>query len=195
MITEIRILSRFAVQDIIKTKGSKFPYKEQRWNLISINDDPDDLIVNESSAPILKNLGCIDTLSLCFADITAKHYEKILFNENHAKAIVEFIKQIQDERDESVLIAHCHAGISRSGAVGTFVCDYARLDYQGFIDLNPYIMSNPHVLSLLRRGADMTPSFGIHDGVDWAKEGDLLLPPWFKNTKLDVKSSGDAANE
>ena len=209
MIAEVRVLNRYTVQNIIETKGSNFPYKGQAWDLISINDNPDNLVVTESSAPILADLGCRNTISLNFADITVEQYKKmkgyceangqacnaILFNEDHAKEIVQFVKDVHADKESAVLIVHCHAGISRSGAVGTFACDYVRLDYQEFIDLNPYIMSNPHVLSLLRREADMTPSFGTHDGIDWAKEGDLLIPPWFKNANLGVEPSGDAENE
>jgi len=209
MIAEVRVLNRYTVQNIIKTKGSNFPYKGQAWDLISINDDPDDLVVTKSSAQLLADIGCRKTISLNFADITAEHYKEmkdhyeangqacnaILFNEDHAKEIVQFVKDVHADKESVVLVAHCYAGISRSGAVGTFANDYAQLDYQKFMDLNPYIMSNPHILSLLRRKADMTPSFGTHNGIDWTKEGDLHLPSRFQNTNLGVEPSEDAENE
>ena len=70
----------------------------------------------------------------------------------------------QDSSD-SVLVVHCSAGISRSGAIGTFACDYCSMDYNVFIQNNIYIMANPYVLSVLRKGAGMIPA-GDHDGID-----------------------------
>lgn len=190
MITEIRILNRFAVQNILLTGGSHFPYENRRWNIISINDDPNDELITSENFPILKDIGCDSYCSLCFADITDVDYiqikneylknnksmrDIILFNDHMAEDIVDFIKRIHAEEEDSVLIVHCHAGISRSGAVGTFACDFCRLDYQKFCRLNPYIMPNSYVLRLLKIKADMVPSFE-HDSNWLEDESGLLIP-------------------
>ena len=53
-----------------------------------------------------------------------------------AKQIINFIDKAQEDENDSVLVVHCQAGISRSGAVGTFACDYCGLDYNRFIKEN-----------------------------------------------------------
>lgn len=72
------------------------------------------------------------------------------------------------------MIVHCHAGVSRSGAVATFSCDYCGLDYNEFIKGNRFIMANPHVLDVLRKKTRKNPVNGWHDGID---EGGII-PPW-----------------
>ena len=72
-----------------------------------------------------------------------------LFNEYKAKKLYEFIKA---NKDKSIAIVHCAAGISRSGAVGTFIYDlYGHVDFTEFKRTNPRIQPNQHVLKLLRK--------------------------------------------
>ena len=75
--------------------------------------------------------------------------------------MVDFLDVIQKDEEDSILVAHCAAGISRSGAIGTFACDYCGLDYNEFIGSNSNIMANPHVLRVLSNVAGMTPRLKI----------------------------------
>jgi hypothetical protein len=129
----------------------------------------------------LKEEGCIDGISLEFWDVDPdykefdkyhnRYPEMILFDETHSQKIVDFVEKAHADLEPCGFVAHCSAGISRSGAVGTFACDYARLDYDVFMRQNPYIRANQHILNMLRRSAGMVPSFG-HDGIDELVEED-----------------------
>lgn len=64
-----------------------------------------------------------------------------------AQSVIDFV----DRHKNRIFIIHCTAGVSRSGAVGTFVSNYLGKDPVEFRKRNPYILPNPHVLSLLNR--------------------------------------------
>ena len=190
MIKEIKMYPRVAMEAFARTGGyfartggTNFPYLDRLWHLISIYGDGEGDLLTEENRSVFQEMGCRRFLSLNFWDITerAKYPNGILFRKSQAKEIVEMVKEIQKEEEDSVLVAHCSAGVSRSGAVGTFACDYCRLDYNEFMKQNPYLMANPHVLSLLRKEAGMIPDFGSHDGVDKTEEtGGIIIPPWVK---------------
>lgn len=65
-----------------------------------------------------------------------------------AQELYDFIASHSDKKS---CVVHCAAGISRSGAVGTFVHDYYQGDYEVFKRDNPHIFPNSHILSLLHR--------------------------------------------
>ena len=161
------------MDNFARSGGLNFPYSDQLWHLISIYGDGDGELLTEENKDVFHNIGCRRFLSLSFWDITSRehHPQGILFRKTQAKEVVEMIKAIQEEKEDSILIAHCSAGISRSGAIGTFACDYCGLDYQEFIKENRYIMANPLVLKLLREEAGITPSFEWHDGVE---DGEII---------------------
>lgn len=74
-------------------------------------------------------------------------YNEHIFTDEQAKDLYEFIKR---NKDKSMAIIHCGAGISRSGAVGTFIHDlYGTVTYDEFRKKNPRIMPNSYVLRLL----------------------------------------------
>jgi hypothetical protein len=181
MIKEIKIYPRFVMDNFALTGGLKFPYHDCLWDLISIYGDGEGPLLTPANEKIFKEIGMRHSISLNFWDITDRenYPNGILFNRTQAKQIVEMIKKIQKEKEDSILIVHCSAGISRSGAVGTFACDFCGLDYNKFIEENKCIMANPHVLRLLRKEAEMIPDFGTHDGVDKSEEtGGIIIPPW-----------------
>jgi len=70
------------------------------------------------------------------------------FNKDQALVLYKFIKK---HLEKEQCIVHCMAGISRSGAVGTFINDITRGDYREFKRMNPQIVPNQHVKSLLNR--------------------------------------------
>lgn len=75
-----------------------------------------------------------------------------LFTSDQAKELYTFIKQ---NKNKSMAIIHCGAGISRSGAIGTFIQDlYGTSTYDEFKRKNPRIQPNSHILRLLRQQID-----------------------------------------
>lgn len=160
----------------IANNGRGFPYS--RWYFISIYGD-DGCLVNSKTSEIISGFGCVKSISLHFWDITDKSYKEVnkkypnsekakslvLFNDEHANNIIQLIDLAQEDTIDSVLVVHCAAGISRSGAVATFACDYCRLDYAEFLKNNPCLYPNQFVLRTLHRIAGMTP-IGEHDGID-----------------------------
>ncbi len=74
--------------------------------------------------------GWADMLRLQFDDVDPEYLEqlspeererKVLFNEDHANQVVRWLRK--NEGRLHVLLVHCWAGISRSGAVAKFVAD------------------------------------------------------------------------
>ena len=75
-----------------------------------------------------------------------------IFNEYKAKKLYEFIKK---NKHKKLAIIHCGAGISRSGAIATFIFDlYGDTKYDEFKRKNPQIQPNQHILKLLRKEYD-----------------------------------------
>ncbi len=99
-----------------------------------------------------------NVLRLIFDDITQEQNDYIvskgeapllLFNKEHADAIIKFIER---NKVAKICYVHCLAGVSRSGAVGTFIndiCGYEK--FTDFVKSNPYIMPNYYILTLLKR--------------------------------------------
>jgi len=95
-----------------------------------------------------------NALTITFDDITDKDGDvlsqypgSVLFNDNHAKTICEFVKGNIGKH----FIIHCTAGISRSGAVGEFIQRVTETPYAEFIRANPDIRPNYFVLGKLVR--------------------------------------------
>lgn len=82
-------------------------------------------------------------------------------NDNELKMIVDFINK---HKEKSVFMVHCSAGISRSGAVATFLYDkfLSEIDKEQFRRENKYIRPNLYILnrlkSLLPAGAELLPN-------------------------------------
>lgn len=67
------------------------------------------------------------------------------FTEKQAHQVIKFAK---DNRNKNFIV-HCSAGISRSGAVGTFLNGYCQGDWEAFKKMNPYISPNARVNRML----------------------------------------------
>ena len=63
----------------------------------------------------------LDWTRLEFHDIDKPESGMVLFSENMARQIIDFVERIKDTK--SLLIVHCNAGVSRSAAVARFVRD------------------------------------------------------------------------
>ena len=143
------------------------PFEVEAWAWISITSPSGTRLTKskerKSLQPKLKYW-----LQLEFEDIDPvfdgeyylKHKNQFeLFTKNHAKIIVDFVDKVKGKVD--LLIVNCEAGISRSGAVGEWLCDYLGLDYAEFRNQNRLIMPNSYVLTKLKRASG--------DGSGWCK--------------------------
>lgn len=74
-------------------------------------------------------------------------YEKP--SENELQRIVEFVNK---HKDKSVYMVHCSAGISRSGAVATFIKEkfLSEVDKEKFMKENKFIQPNLYILNRLK---------------------------------------------
>ena len=61
---------------------------------------------------------CLGALTLLFDDIVTEVEGAVLFSEEHANQIIDFILRMARRAD--TLLVHCYAGQSRSRAVGAF---------------------------------------------------------------------------
>lgn len=162
MISEVRILSRWEM-DKIAENPLRFPWYGQNWGVISIYTDGEYLTPETRKS--LEEMQCLHMLSLNFWDITdldyeavkLKHKNVILFNEDHAKQIIDVVKEMQQDERKMTCIVHCDAGVSRSGAVGEFINDFCRLDYLHFKDKNANIVPNFFIKSMLRKLSGLCP--------------------------------------
>ncbi len=141
-----------------RTKVKEYYYKElTRSNnkdtcYISIYDD--------MSKPAIPKHDYV--LQLCFDDVTSRDEPElqkykisyILFTEVMARQIKTFIEKISNTC--KTLVINCHAGISRSGAVGIVLNDYFnkehyKEDWTNFYFINSQICPNSLVESILRK--------------------------------------------
>lgn len=85
-----------------------------------------------------------------FHDIDTRTSGLIQFNLHIARQIIEFVRVLDDEDKDVVLIIHCDAGISRSGAVALFINEW----FAPGIHLNPdSSLYNRHVRRTLEEAA------------------------------------------
>jgi predicted protein tyrosine phosphatase len=73
-----------------------------------------------------------------------------IFSEMMANQIIDFVDNLQSSLTEIVLYVHCTLGVSRSGAIATFVAEICGLDGTSFAENNPQIHPNQLVLERLR---------------------------------------------
>jgi predicted protein tyrosine phosphatase len=144
----ILILSKKMFDDLmIKHNITNENVIEKNIAFISINDTG-----GTNQVPYFNENSNNNVLVLYFDDIeediqTEKRLIKA-FTIEQAKIVFNFIK---NNEDKTTFIIHCSAGISRSGAVGTFINDYFRQSYFEFLEKNPHILPNGHVLRLLNK--------------------------------------------
>lgn len=82
---------------------------------------------------------------------TGKTEHKKAFTPDQARDLFRFI---ESHADKATCIVHCAAGISRSGAVGTFISDFNGCDWFEFKRTNPQVQPNGLVLRLLKNEAN-----------------------------------------
>ena len=165
MITQVLAMPRVCLEmpDLIRKRCAN-----KRWLLISISSTREEVPSMEELAD-LKRYGCEGFTVLWFSDLTPEMFDDecrrqypnlVLFSEQDARQILDFVigVNMRIALGNFTLVVHCDAGISRSGAVADFLCDYLGLDRERFNKENN-IYPNTHVKNILRRVAGMTPRF------------------------------------
>lgn len=76
------------------------------------------------------------------------------FTDKQALEIINFINENGDKIKNSKCVVHCSAGVSRSGAVGTFINDYFLFNSEDFKYFNHSIHPNKLVLDILKKVSD-----------------------------------------
>ena len=81
-------------------------------------------------------------------DYTVIKYEKP--NDSELLKIVDFVNR---NKDKTTFIIHCSAGLSRSGAVASYIADkfHTEVDRYEFIRNNKQIQPNLYILSQLHK--------------------------------------------
>ena len=151
----IKVLARFLFWGILKKQGITDSNVENQDNTfyISINSTE-----GNDTKPYFKEKHP-NVLTLYFDDCNEykKHlvdgspdefYEQIPMSEEQALEIIKFAEKMNNE---SNVYVHCTAGVSRSGAVGAFISDYLGNKWDDFIKVNPQVIPNSHISSLLKR--------------------------------------------
>lgn len=126
-----------------------FPTKEnfleflEKNPLVSINGAGDPYLVEhyglEDDPP--KNL-----LTVAFEDVPWERDDSI--TPAIAEEIIKFTDQKVREGHDSIYV-HCQMGISRSGAVGTVLCERYGMLKMDFAELNDIIRPNPYVMYMM----------------------------------------------
>jgi predicted protein tyrosine phosphatase len=115
---------------ILNSEFSDFYFSEDHYNVLRLKFDDETIEGNE----LRRKKGL---------------RESQLFTRKQGEQIVEFLEK---NRNVDTLYVHCLAGVSRSGAVGTFANDiYGNKAFYEFCNSNPIIKPNYFILALLRR--------------------------------------------
>jgi len=180
MISEIKVKNRFYM-DILYGGLKAPPFKI--WNLISISCPDTDLQKNVFLTDICKGkmmaLGCKNMMALAFDDVTESSKDKChnmgycttIFNEDHAKQIIDFAHSLQFDLEKMPIVIHCDAGISRSGAVATFISDYFHIPFK-----DELIRPNSYVLNVLWKVADEMKSDSKKIITSIKRDIEIILP-------------------
>lgn len=155
MIKAISVYNRFHMDMLVA--GARTMLHE-RWHLISIyspnGPNVTDIqksheFIDDRSRRILSQQGCFDIISLKFDDLrddqvelcVKNGYNPTLFSKDQAKQVVDFIERVNAEGEDSVLVAQCDAGISRSGAIAKFTSDLLGISFNdNLIHPNKYVL-------------------------------------------------------
>lgn len=148
---EIFIVSKPQMRSFLESKSLSDENIEDQKDLaiISIND-------NSSSfwgVPFFVNPHP-NVLTLKFDDVEESGKASPTNNSRTTQAFskdqgLEVLDFLDRNRDKKILIVHCAAGISRSGAVGQFALGYLDGNREGFKIRNSHIMPNARVLRIL----------------------------------------------
>ena len=134
------------------------PNKLGDWSLLSISDRPEEAVVDlDKHMAKLQQYGCSDVLCLFFEDIESSYGDDAhIFTEEHGIQVLKFLDR---NASDDTIVVQCHAGISRSGAIGVFASRYFKLDEDTFKKDNPYIYPNDLVYGVLLKLSGLTGQY------------------------------------
>lgn len=149
----IKIISRETFKQMIGYKDSPVDLSDQPYYFISINDTVGvantQLIEKSDNTLILYFDDCESEMDI---DVDGKIEKRLPLSNEDAKSLLSFIEKMNPDKDVYV---HCSMGVSRSGAVGTFIFDYMKVmygkgDWVRYSKANAQINPNRYVLNKLR---------------------------------------------
>lgn len=120
-------------------------------DLLSLNPTYRFISITDPKVPSLFSSNNSSVLQLKFHDIVPENIwnsqsNLILPTKEHAKQIVVFVQAVNALAEPVLLLVNCMAGISRSGAVVTYVGNLCGFDPK---EHNPQIDPNEYLLELL----------------------------------------------
>lgn len=139
----------YEARDLPRTFGDRIAW-------IAISDDGTSPIEHHVRAP---------HLLLAFADVNPDKYPGMSFENcmtaQHAGKIVALVQRLAQHPDPWAILVHCHAGVSRSGAVAEWVKRrHASMDNGRFQSLHRHCAPNSYVTRLLNEAGG---SFTVTD--------------------------------
>jgi len=148
----VHILNKNGFDHIMKQNGIDDSNVEQFNSILFISITDTDNFIDRKEPYFKENHD--NVINLSFDDVehdgepSPTNFGKgtRAFSEKQAKQLYEFIKK---NREVETCLVHCMAGISRSGAVGTFINGYCRGDWERFKRDNPQIAPNARVSRML----------------------------------------------
>lgn len=110
--------------------------------LVSIHDTNKPPVIEVGMTAELGD-GLSKSLIVGFDDITEIETGRKGPSKDLVKFIADFVDEIDSCEKEFLFIAQCDTGVSRSGAVGEYVCKRSGLDGADTMHLNPKVAHNP----------------------------------------------------
>lgn len=133
---------------------SKFDF-EERMKMFGITNDNVENIKDTFFISI-QHTGVDKTYFVNKQNVKVLFFDDCLLSDQYCTVMsedqaLELLDFIDEHKDKKFCVIHCAAGISRSGAVGTFICDYTDSNFKSFIQDNPQIHPNVVVLNLMKK--------------------------------------------
>lgn len=109
-------------------------------------------ITDPATFPLIRR-PTVNQLQLQFHDVDDHGREEgyVFFDEAMASDVCALVRRAQEDPADVYFLVNCHAGVSRSGAVSWFVRQVAGIDFDDWRRLNPQVIPNRLVKSLLSR--------------------------------------------
>jgi len=165
VITSITVLSYEAMLE--RARGHRIP---ANTSVVSIVDPEEEPIFEEDTERII---------TVRFHDLDPDwpvdperdpRPSYVFMSEEDAKRIVDHVVRFHEHPERWECLVHCMAGVSRSGAVGTFIQRVAGIPAEHFLTQNTGLHPNRYVLKLLMRELSNRGWAGLdgHDDPDCA---------------------------
>jgi predicted protein tyrosine phosphatase len=129
------------------TAACKFNH-DKPWACISVSEDE---VISQGIAKVMPSENRVGLLSLAFHDIWLEKHTHLgegynLMEQKHAAQVVAFVEQVWDNVE--LLMIHCHAGISRSSAIGKAISEKYEDQFHSYY--SKLYRPNPHVYKLVQ---------------------------------------------